>query len=148
MTSIGSIVDAERCSSYQKLLGVPVNVLKSVRKCRKQIVGDRSDLVDEAEQLWIKEVQLAQTNRIKKAKVQVFQVFTENGVWRCGGRSQSAGLSRSEAYPILLIPGHRVTESRRPKCRCSKCSLRTASGVAAEDRSQQACHGRKPIRFY
>ena len=94
MTSIGSIVDAEWCSSYQKILGVTANVLKFVRKCRKQIVGDRSDLIDEAEQLWIKEVQcsqLAQTNRIKKAKVQL-GVYTENGVRSCGGRLQSAGL--------------------------------------------------------
>ena len=88
MTSVGSIVDAERCSSHQKLFGVTANFLKFVRKCRKQIVGGRSDPIDEAEQLWKKEIQcsqLAHTNRIKKAKVQL-RVFTENGVWRCGGR--------------------------------------------------------------
>ncbi|XP_065182497.1 uncharacterized protein LOC135813325 [Sycon ciliatum] len=114
-SSISAIMDCTQYSSYQKLRRVTAYVLKFVKlvQGRRDEAAAETVLLDEAQRLWIADVQQSApdaTNRIAKAKKQLVIFADESGLLRCGGRLQAADLSAGQKHPVLLIPGHHVTE--------------------------------------
>ena len=89
--SIGSIMDIEHFSSYEKLIGSTAYVISFVSKLKQLIgnqedfrCGDREEDLRRAEVLWLRD---AQDNRIRKEwKNQFVLYLDEDKIWRCRGR--------------------------------------------------------------
>ena len=108
---IGQLIDCKTYSSYQRLLRVTAYVLKFVRLLRRSENVKMGSLVDEAEILWVKDIQQTSpvSARLEKSKTQLGIFVDDQGVSRCIGRLQSTDLSFSQRHPALLLP-HHVTE--------------------------------------
>ena len=68
-------------------------------------------LMEEAEVIWIKEVQrqLLEDRNFKQWRAQL-QLFIDGaGIWRCGGRLTNADISYQAKHPILLPGGSYFT---------------------------------------
>ena len=104
--SISEVIQPERFSSLNKLLRVTALVLKFLRRLRKMTETHDISMEDmnEAKQLWYKEVQTKLEEREKSSSTwEQLAVFKdEQGVLRCKGRIQNSSLSYSAKFPILL----------------------------------------------
>ena len=86
--SIGSIMDIEHFSSYEKLIDSTAYVISFVSKLKQLIgnqedsrCGDREEDLRRAEVLWLRD---AQDNRIRKEwKNQFVLYLDEDKIWRC-----------------------------------------------------------------
>jgi hypothetical protein len=116
-------IDIQRYSSLNQLLLVTVYTLKflaivelSVRENRSMaevstMVKELPVSIDEAEYIWIKEVQnqLYKDKNFQKWKAQLRLFADELGIWRCGGRLANADLPYQTKRPILLPGRHHFT---------------------------------------
>ena len=113
---MSSIIDIQRYSSFGKLILVTAYVLKFIDVLKVRVIVSQSVsevsktvkevtiLMDEAESIWIKEVQrqLVEDENFQKWKAQLQLFIDEIGIWRCGGRLANADLPYQTRHPILL----------------------------------------------
>ena len=111
-TGIGQAMKGENFSSFNRLLGVTVNVRKFCRLLLKVVCPGATtaaleDLAN-AEALWVVESQrvLVRDKNFTQWKKQ-FDLFQDDRkIWRCGGRIQNADLPFSAKHPALLDKDH------------------------------------------
>ena len=117
---MSSIIDIQRYSSFGKLILVTAYVLKFIEVLKVRVIVSQSAsktvkevtiLMDEAESIWIKQVQrqLVEDKNFQKWKAQLQLFIDEVGIWRCGGRLANADLPYQTRHPILLPGGHYFT---------------------------------------
>ena len=104
--AVNAVIDSSRYSSLTKLLRVTARVLLAVRKFKNHLTGDTiSDLLPEAELLWVKDAQSSMTNFDVLQKQ--FNLFIDQrGLWRCRGRLSNVEAPYAVKNPILLPRKH------------------------------------------
>lgn len=115
---LDKVIDCKRHSRLSKLLRITalvckfINILKArVTDKAKISVEISTDDINEAENLWIKNIQagLLSTHQFGNWERE-FGIYRDHeGNYRCGGRLKNADLTRSEKNPILLDKEHYVT---------------------------------------
>ena len=116
--AVSAVIDCKRFSRLHRLLTVTALVLRFTRKLKPK--GRESGLIPvditaddilEAEELWIRDIQVELTSSAKfKNWEREFGVFSDpSGILRCGGRLGNADLSESQKHPALLDANHHVT---------------------------------------
>ncbi|CAB4017080.1 Hypothetical predicted protein [Paramuricea clavata] len=119
---IKELMNIATFSNYHRLLRVTVYVLRFVRKLKANVKrrADKSrerlknswlEEINEAETLWLKEMQTSLPEHLKYQDWRrQFGIFVdEKGVTRCGGRLENANINKSAKHPILLDPRHQLT---------------------------------------
>jgi len=112
---LNAIIPCKNLSDLRRLLRVTGYVLMFVKLCRlrraSEVIETELSAVDvaEAETLWVKEMQksLLDHKDFQNWKRQ-FDLFLEEGIWRCGGRISNANIPYSAKYPIVLMKSHHL----------------------------------------
>ena len=108
-------------SRLHRLLTIIALVLRFTRKLKPKgrepglvLVDITADDILEAEQLWIRDIQIELTSSPKfKNWERECGVFSDpSGILRCGGRLGDADLSESQKHPAFLDANHHVTSLR------------------------------------
>ncbi|XP_074629582.1 uncharacterized protein LOC141887215 [Acropora palmata] len=116
--AVSAVIDCKIFSHLHRLLTITALVLRFTRKLKSKGREPRLVPVDitaedilEAEELWIRDIQIDLTSSAKfKNWEGEFGVFSDpNGILRCGGRLGNADLSESQRHPALLDANHHVT---------------------------------------
>ena len=116
--AVSAVIDCKRFSHLHRLLTITVLVLRFTRKLKSKgrepglaPVDITAEDILEAEELWIRDIQIDLTSSAKfKNWEGEFGVFSDpNGILRCGGRLGNAYLSESQKHPALLDANHHVT---------------------------------------
>ncbi len=120
--SIKELMNIATFSNYHRLLRVTVYVLRFVRKLKanvkrraeksqERLKNSWSEEINEAETLWLKEMQTSLPGHLKYQDWRrQFGVFVdEKGITRRGGRLENANIHESAKHPILLDPRHQLT---------------------------------------
>ena len=113
---VGNVINCENFSQLHRLLRVTAYVIKFVKlfKAKGTSVAQKSGLtaseLARAEDLWVKESQrhLIQHKDFRTWKQQ-FDLFLDDGVWRCRGRISNAEVPYSTKHPTLLCKAHHFT---------------------------------------
>ena len=116
--AVSAVIDCKRFSHLHRLLTITALVLRFTRKLKSK--GREPGLVPvditaedilEAEELWIRDIQIDLTSSAKfKNWEGEFGVFSDpNGILRSGGRLGNGDLSESQKHPALLDANHHVT---------------------------------------
>ena len=117
---LSEIIDCQRYSNINRLLGVTAYVLRIMNNIRQTTdkngkvhtsITLSANEISSAKTLWIKEVQkkLTASKNFETWKRQ-FGLFTDaEGLWRCGGRLSNAEIPYSTKHPILLLKDHHFT---------------------------------------
>ena len=116
------LLTIENFLSYHRLLRTTMYVLRFVRRLKikanigngqscKESDGSWTEGIDQAEILWLKEMQVSLKEHPKYSDWELeFETFTdEKGIIRCGGRLENANIIESAKHPILLDPRHHLT---------------------------------------
>ena len=122
-----NIIQSEAFSSLGRLLRVTALVLKSIKLLKVQRLGDVNQKpdtrvtgadIEEAELLWIKEVQreMKSKEKFKMRSHQLGLLEDDKGVIRCQARLGNSELTDSAKYPILLDARHHLTTLVVWKC--------------------------------
>ena len=116
--AVSAVIDCKRFSHLHRLLTITALVLRFTRKLKSKgrepglaPVDITAEDILEAEELWIRDIQIDLTSSAKfKNWEGEFGVFSDpNGILRCGGRLGNADLSESQKHPALLDANHHVT---------------------------------------
>jgi hypothetical protein len=112
--AVGALLDPARFSTFSRLMGVTVQVLRAAKRFKGIQESDSSMFCtmerQEAETLWIQDAQNLLYGKDMKTLAKQFNLFQdEKGVWRCAGRLSNAELPYAVKYPILLPRGHPLT---------------------------------------
>ena len=108
----------ETFSSPQRLMRVTANVLRFVfnlkqSKMKKELIDGelRQEEMDQARELWIKEVQRSvyDDKNFDQVKVSLSLFTDDNGILRCGGRLKNAPIPYDARFPIFLPRCSRFT---------------------------------------
>ena len=119
-TMLCNIIQSEAFSNLGRLLRVTALVLKFIKLLKAQRQGDVNQKpeirvtgadIEEAELLWIKEVQreMKSKEKFKMRSHQLGLFEDDKGVIRCQGRLGNSELTDSAKYPILLDASHHLT---------------------------------------
>ena len=112
------VIPLEKFSSLQRLMRVTAYVLRFVSnlkqsKMKKEMIDGEvtQGEIDQARELWIKEVQRSVHNDKNFDQVQVsLSLFTDDkGILRCGGRLKNAPIPYDARFPIFLPRCSRFT---------------------------------------
>ena len=115
---VSSVIDCKKSSRLHRLLTITALVLRFTRKLKLNgrepglvPVDITADDILEAEELWIRDIQIKLTSNAKfKNWEREFGVFSDpRGILRCRGRLGNADLSESQKHPALLDANHHVT---------------------------------------
>ena len=117
---LGNIIQSEAFSNLGCLLQVTTLFLKFIKLLKAQRQGDVNQKpeihvtgadIEEAELLWIKEVQQEMKSKEKfKVRSHKLGMFEDDkGVIRCQGRLGNSELTDYAKYPILLDASHHLT---------------------------------------
>ena len=114
--AVSAVIDCKRFSHLRRLLTITALVLRFTlkskgREPRLVPVDITAEDILEAEELWIRDIQIDLTSSAKSKNWEgEFGVFSDpNGILRCGGRLGNADLSESQKHPALLDANHHVT---------------------------------------
>jgi hypothetical protein len=117
---LSNIIDIHCHSTLNKLLVVTAYVLKFVKMLRffhthrdqSEEINEIVGFLDQAEILWIKEVQgqLEKNRNFLKWKAQLRLFKDESKIWRCGGRLAHAELPYETKHPVVLPGSHYFTK--------------------------------------
>ena len=116
--NLDCIIPLEKFSSLQRLMRVTAYVLRFVsnlkqsKKKKELIAGEvTQEEMDQARELWIKEVQRSVYNDKNFDQVKVsLSLFTDDkGILRCGGRLKNAPIPYDARFPIFLSRCSRFT---------------------------------------
>ncbi|XP_048253302.1 uncharacterized protein LOC125381119 [Haliotis rufescens] len=139
---INPVIEADKFSSWQRLLRVTAYCLRFVRKLKDKIhkvsqLGDNAITVSceemkAAELYWIKCVQRGMNDW--KSDFCDLAPFEEKGIVRVGGRLRHSPLQYDQIHPVLLSPGHHV-------CRLIMCDVHVQMGHAGPERT--LCESRR-----
>ena len=112
-----AVIDFRRFSHLHSLLTITALVLRFTRKLKSKgwepglvPVDISADDILEAEELWIRDIQINLTSSAKfKNWEGEYGVFLDpNGILRCRGRLGNADLSESQKHPAFLDANHHV----------------------------------------
>ena len=115
---VSAVIDCKKSSRLHRLLTITALVLRFPRKLKLKgrepglvPVDITADDILEAEELWIRDIQIELTSSAKfKNWEREFGVFSDpRGILRCGGRLGNADLSESQKHLALLDANHPVT---------------------------------------
>ena len=134
------IVSCQDYSNLRRLLRVTAYVLKFIKLLRRSKnpesqQSSRNDCIlttsdlDAALVYWLKESQstLPQSESFQIWSRQFGLFKDHNGLWRCGGRLENAGVPQDTKHPIFLEKNHHLTELIVRECHARVMH----SGVAA-----------------
>ena len=116
--AVSAVIDCKRFRHLHRLPTITALVLRFTRKLKSKgrepglfQVDIAADDILEAEELWIRDIQIDLTSGAKfKNWEGEFGVFSDpNGILSCGGRPRNADLSESQKHPALLDANHHVT---------------------------------------
>ena len=116
--AVSAVIDCKRFSHLHRLLTITALVVRFTRKLKSKgrkpglvPVDITADDILEAEELWIRDIQIDLTSSAKfKNWEGEFGVFSDpSGILTCGGRLGNADLSGSRKHPALLDANHHVT---------------------------------------
>ena len=116
--NLDCIIPLEKFSSLQRLMRVTAYVLRFVSnlkqsKRKKELIDGEvmQEEMDQARELWIKEVQRSVYNDKNFDQVKVsLSLFTDDkGILRCGGRLKNAPIPYDARFPIFLPRCSRFT---------------------------------------
>lgn len=120
--SAHQIVDANRYSSYKKLLRITAYVLRFVRRSTERSLELNAEEIRSAEELWIKSIQnqsfsekVCHLMSTRKSPVPVFVrqfdlYLDDKGIVRCKGRIQNSSLNQEVKTPMLLPSKHHIVD--------------------------------------
>ena len=116
--NLDCIIPLEKFSSLQRLMRVTAYVLRFISnlkqsKKKKELIDGEvtQEEMDQARELWIKEVQRSVYNdkNFNQVKVSISLFTDDKGILRCGGRLKNALIPYDARFPIFLSRCSRFT---------------------------------------
>ena len=115
--ALKKIINCDNFSSFQRLMRVTARVLKFI-KILKTKCKSRELTADEAELLWLKEIQLSLKRNPKyECWKRQFGLFNDGEeVLRCEGRISNVDIRYKTKHPVMLDRNHRATQLIIEEC--------------------------------
>ena len=157
---LSQLIDAERYSSLDRLLRVTAWVLRWIHNARSKAKRDgplSSGELDDAERLWVREVQQAAfpeeiaaleagQNISKSSRLFALGPSLEDGVLRKTGRLQQSSLSCQEKHPIIMPPEHRFVHLLVQRAHVQLCHAGAQQVLSAVRDNYWVIRGRQRTR--